>query len=66
MPGPLTGMTVIEVSAFIAAPYAGVIEFCGDKISGWRDYVDRGTIDRQKAGEGWPEHVRELVGRPAQ
>jgi len=43
-----------------------VIEFRGDKISGWRDYVDRGTIDRQKAGEGWPEHVRELVGRPAQ
>ena len=25
----------------IAAPYAGVIEFRGDKISGWRDYVDR-------------------------
>ena len=24
MPGPLTGMTVIEVSAFIAAPYAGL------------------------------------------
>lgn len=50
----------------IAAPYAGVIEFRGGQISGWRDYVDRGTIDRQKAGEGWPEHVRELVGRPAQ
>ena len=24
MTGPLTGMTVIEVSAFIAAPYAGL------------------------------------------
>lgn len=24
MPGPLTGMTIVEVSAFIAAPYAGL------------------------------------------
>ncbi|HEX8412275.1 MAG TPA: nuclear transport factor 2 family protein, partial [Sphingomicrobium sp.] len=37
----------------IAAPYAGVIEFRGDKISAWRDYVDRGVIDSQKAGKGW-------------
>ena len=50
----------------IAAPYAGVIEFRGDKISGWRDYVDRGTINDQKAGNGWSEQVKELAGRPAQ
>lgn len=50
----------------IAAPYAGVIEFRGDKISGWRDYVDRGTIDAQKAGSGWSEQVKELSSRPAQ
>ena len=50
----------------IAAPYAGVIEFRGDKISGWRDYVDRGVIDAQKAGQGWTAQVKELVGRPAQ
>ena len=50
----------------IAAPYAGVIEFRGDKISGWRDYVDRGTIEAQKAGGGWTSQVKELVARPAQ
>ena len=49
----------------VAAPYAGVIEFRGDLISGWRDYVDRGTIDAMKAGGAWPAHVRELIGRPA-
>ncbi len=50
----------------IAAPYAGVIEFRGDLISGWRDYVDRGVIEAQKAGGGWSDQVKELVGRPAQ
>lgn len=50
----------------VAAPYAGVIEFRGEKISGWRDYVDRGTIESQKAGNGWPAQVKELAGRPAQ
>lgn len=50
----------------IAAPYMGVIEFRGNKISGWRDYVDRGTVNDQKAGNGWSAQVKELVGRPAQ
>ncbi len=49
----------------VAAPYAGIIEFTGDKISGWRDYVDRGTIDAMKAGGGYPDHVKELIARPA-
>ena len=49
----------------VAAPYAGVIEFRGPLISGWRDYVDRGTIDAMKAGGAYPAHVRELIGRPA-
>jgi limonene-1,2-epoxide hydrolase len=49
----------------VAAPYAGVIEFSGDKIIGWRDYVDRGTIDAMKAGKGYPPQVTELIGRPA-
>ncbi len=47
----------------VAAPYAGVIEFTGDKISGWRDYVDRGVIEAMKAGGGYSEQVRELIGR---
>lgn len=50
----------------IAVPYAGVIEFRGDKISGWRDYVDRGVIEAQKAGGEWTSQVKELVGRTAQ
>lgn len=49
----------------ITAPYVGVIEFRGDKISGWRDYVDYGTIDAQRRGEALPPHVRELASRPA-
>jgi limonene-1,2-epoxide hydrolase len=49
----------------ITAPYMGVIEFRGDKISGWRDYVDYGTIDAQRRGEALPPHVRELAIRPA-
>jgi len=47
----------------VAAPYAGVIEFTGDKISGWRDYVDRGVIEAMKAGGGYSKQVRELIGR---
>jgi limonene-1,2-epoxide hydrolase len=49
----------------VAAPYAGVIEFSGDKISGWRDYVDRGVIDHMKAGNPYPEQVKELIARSA-
>lgn len=48
----------------IIAPYAGVIEFRGDKISGWRDYVDRSVIEDQKAGKPVPAQVTELVSRP--
>jgi len=49
----------------VAAPYAGVIEYSGDKISGWRDYVDRGVIDHMKAGNPYPEQIKELIARPA-
>lgn len=49
----------------ITAPYVGVIEFRGALISGWRDYVDYGTIDRQRLGEALPPHVRELADRKA-
>jgi limonene-1,2-epoxide hydrolase len=48
----------------IIAPYAGVIEFRGDQIVGWRDYVDRGGIDSQKSGAPVPQQVLELVDRP--
>jgi len=48
----------------ILAPYCGVIDFRGDKISGWRDYVDRSVISDQKAGKPVPAQVTELVSRP--
>ncbi len=47
----------------ITAPYVGVIEFKGDLITGWRDYVDYGTIDRQRLGEPLPAHVKALAER---
>jgi ketosteroid isomerase-like protein len=55
---PVVGKTVV-------APYVGVIEFRGDKICGWRDYVDYITIEKQRAGEAPPAHVTELAGRKA-
>jgi limonene-1,2-epoxide hydrolase len=49
----------------VAAPYAGVIEFEGDLIIGWRDYVDRGTIETMKSGGGYPSQVLDLMSRPS-
>ncbi len=48
----------------IIAPYAGIIEFRGDKITGWRDYVDAGVIAAMKAGGPVPPQVAELIRRP--
>ena len=49
----------------VAAPYAGVLEFRGDLIVGWRDYVDLGVIDQQKAGQPLTRQVEALLDRPA-
>jgi limonene-1,2-epoxide hydrolase len=49
----------------VAAPYAGIIEFKGDKIVGWRDYIDRATVDAMKAGNPYPAQVEQLIDRPA-
>ncbi|QUD89490.1 nuclear transport factor 2 family protein [Phenylobacterium montanum] len=49
----------------VAAPYAGVLEFRGDKICGWRDYVDSGVSSNMQAGGAAPAHVEELIARPA-
>jgi limonene-1,2-epoxide hydrolase len=48
----------------VAAPYAGVLEFRGDLITGWRDYVDLGVIAQQKAGEPLSAQVEGLIDRP--
>lgn len=49
----------------VAAPYAGVIEFKGDLIIGWRDYVDIGVMEAQKAGHPRSAWVDALIDRPA-
>lgn len=48
----------------VATPYAGVLEFRGDLICGWRDYVDLGVAAQQKAGEALSAQVHELIDRP--
>lgn len=48
----------------VATPYAGVLDFRGDLIVGWRDYVDLGVAERQKAGEPFSRQVLELLERP--
>ncbi|WP_347340385.1 nuclear transport factor 2 family protein [Phenylobacterium glaciei] len=49
----------------VAAPYAGVIEFKGDLIIGWRDYVDMGVMESQKAGNPRSAWVDALIDRVA-
>jgi len=48
----------------VAAPYAGVLEFQGDLICGWRDYVDLGVMAQQKSGEPLSAQVETLLSRP--
>ena len=47
----------------VAAPYAGVLEFRGDLIVGWRDYVDIGVIAQQQAGQPLTAQVLSLIER---
>lgn len=49
----------------VAAPYAGVLDFSGDLIVGWRDYVDLAVMSDQKAGAPLTRQVLELLDRPA-
>jgi len=48
----------------VATPYAGVLEFRGDLIVGWRDYVDLAVLDQQKAGQPLSRQVEGLLDRP--
>ena len=49
----------------IAAAYAGVIDFKGDLVIGWRDYVDVGVMAAQIAGGSISAQVRSLIDREA-
>ncbi len=48
----------------VATPYAGVLDFRDGLIVGWRDYVDLGVSDQQKAGQPLSRLVLELLDRP--
>ena len=50
--------------AVVRAPYAGVLEFDGDLIVGWRDYVDMGVMQTQRGGGAASDWVLSLVDRP--
>jgi limonene-1,2-epoxide hydrolase len=56
---------VAKDGAVVRAPYAGVLEFEGDLIIGWRDYVDAGVMQAQRAGAPAGAWVLELADRPA-
>ena len=49
----------------IRAPYAGVLDFEGDLIIGWRDYVDVGAMDAQRGGAASSAFVLAMIDRPA-
>jgi limonene-1,2-epoxide hydrolase len=49
----------------VAAPYAGVLDFRGDRVVGWRDYVDVGVMTAQQSGAPISDQVKSLMDRPA-
>ena len=51
--------------ATVATPYAGVLQFRGDLVTSWRDYVDVGVMAAQQGGAPISDQVRELIDRPA-
>jgi len=48
----------------VATAYAGVLEFRGDLICAWRDYLDVGVMEAQKAGKPTPNWIATLIDRP--
>ena len=49
----------------VMAPYAGVLDFRGDLVLGWRDYVDVGVMAAQRGGAPVTDQVKSLVDRVA-
>lgn len=47
----------------VATPYAGVLDFRGDLIVGWRDYVDLSVMTEQKTGAPLTRQVLDLLDR---
>ena len=55
---------IAKDGARVLAPYAGVLQFRGDLICAWRDYLDVAVVDAQKAGAPASAWVAALVDRP--
>ena len=49
----------------IKMPYMGILEFNGEKICAWRDYVDSGIVNKLEAGEQPADYLVELAARAA-
>jgi len=49
----------------VATPSAGVLDFRGDQICGWRDYFDSGVSAAMQAGGKASPEVEQLIARPA-
>jgi limonene-1,2-epoxide hydrolase len=49
--------------ATVVTPYAGVVEFRDGQICCWRDYLDIGAVEAQKAGRGTPAWITALAER---
>lgn len=47
----------------VAAPYAAVIEFDGDLICAWRDYIDTRRMEGLREGKPAPGHLTALTSR---
>jgi limonene-1,2-epoxide hydrolase len=56
---------VARDGAVVRAPYAGVLDFDGDLITGWRDYVDVGLMEAQKTGAAASPWLMALIDREA-
>lgn len=48
----------------IAIPYAGSLEFRGERIHEWREYFDGRLSLAMKNGEPLSDEVKEMIGRP--
>ncbi len=47
----------------VTIPYAGIMALRDGKVIEWRDYFDRGTFDKLKAGEPMPDYLAALANR---
>jgi limonene-1,2-epoxide hydrolase len=56
---------ITKTGARVATPYAGVLDFRGNLICGWRDYFDAAGPAAMQAGGHAPEQVEQLIARPA-